>query len=134
MTLISCDCGAAFPGCGLAFQRVRLAARPAVFFSALLAFLFASALAAQPRIDNVLERMVPPGATGLVGAHMDQIKQTEMYRRWSPPREACQQLDEFARETGFDPRRDVREILFVTEAPRRRPARPRQFPSQARRY
>ena len=77
--------------------------------------LFASALAAQPRIDNVLEKMVPPGATSLVGAHMDQIKQDEMYRKLAAMQGGFQQLDQFARETGFDPRRDVREILFVTE-------------------
>ena len=106
-------CGAAFPGCGPAFQRVRLAARPAVL--PLLSLLLSTALAAQPRIDNVLERMVPPAATGLVGAHMDQIKQTEMYRKLVAAQGGFQQLDEFARETGFDPRRDVREILFVTE-------------------
>jgi hypothetical protein len=80
----------------------------------LLLLLFASALAAQPRIDNVLEKMVPPSATGLVGAHMDQIKQTELYRQ-TVAVQGFQGLDQFARETGFDPRRDVREILFVTE-------------------
>jgi hypothetical protein len=106
-------CGAAFPGCGLAFQRVRLAA-PAVFFSLFLTLLLSSVLAAQPHIDNVLEKMVPPTATGLVGAHMDQIKQTDLYRRLLAV-QGLGQLDQFARETGFDPRRDVREILFVTE-------------------
>jgi hypothetical protein len=76
-------------------------------------FVFSAILAAQPRIDNVLERMVPPGSTGLVGAHMDQIKQTEMYKKMLVA-QSLLQLDQFARETGFDPRRDVREILFVT--------------------
>ena len=76
-------------------------------------FAFAATVFAQPRIDNVLERMVPPGSTGLVGAHMDQIKQTEMYKKMVAA-QSLLQLDQFARETGFDPRRDVREILFVT--------------------
>jgi hypothetical protein len=80
----------------------------------IIGFAIASALAAQPRIDNVLEKMVPPSATGIVGAHMDQIKQTEMYRKLLAM-QGLGQLDQFARETGFDPRRDVREILFVTE-------------------
>jgi hypothetical protein len=79
----------------------------------IFAFLFTAALSAQPRIDNVLERMVPPGSTGLVGAHMDQIKQTEIYKKMVAA-QSLLQLDQFARETGFDPRRDVRELLFVT--------------------
>jgi hypothetical protein len=82
----------------------------------LLAFLaFTSALSAQPRIDNVLERMVPPGATSLVGAHMDQVKQTEIYKKLLATQNLSQ-VDEFALETGFDPRRDVRELLFTTNA------------------
>jgi hypothetical protein len=79
----------------------------------IIVLVFASALAAQPRIDNVLERMVPPGSTGLVGAHMDQIKQTEIYKKMVAA-QGLVQVDQFARETGFDPRRDVRELLFVT--------------------
>lgn len=79
----------------------------------LFASLFAGGLAAQPRIDNVLERMVPPGSTGLVGAHMDQVKQTEIYKKMVAS-QSLAQIDQFALETGFDPRRDVRELLFVT--------------------
>lgn len=81
--------------------------------SLFVSLLVAASLSAQPRIDNVLEKMVPPGATSLVGAHMDQIKLSEMYRKLVAV-QGLSQLDEFARDTGFDPRRDVREILFVT--------------------
>jgi hypothetical protein len=76
-------------------------------------FAFATAVSAQPRIDNVLERMVPPGATSLVGGHMDQIKQTEIYKKMLATQNLGQ-LDQFASDTGFDPRRDVRELLFTT--------------------
>jgi hypothetical protein len=73
-------------------------------------------LSAQPRVDNVLLRMVPPGSTSLVGARMDQIKQTEIYKKMLAA-QSLVQVDEFASETGFDPRRDVRELLFVTGSP-----------------
>jgi hypothetical protein len=73
----------------------------------------ATAICAQPRIDNVLERMVPPGSTGLVGGRMDQIRQTEIYRKMVAT-QSLAQVDQFALETGFDPRRDVRELLFAT--------------------
>jgi len=81
----------------------------------LLVLAFTSAVSAQPRIDNVLERMVPPGATSLVGGHMDQIKQTEIYKKLLATQNLSQ-LDQFASDTGFDPRRDVRELLFTTNA------------------
>ncbi len=76
---------------------------------------FASAALAQPRVDNVLERMVPSGATSLVGARMDQIKQTDLYRRMVASR-SLTQVDQFAAETGFDPLRDVRELLLASTA------------------
>jgi hypothetical protein len=82
-----------------------------VFSFALIAF--PSAISAQPRIDNVLERMVPPGSTSLVGSHMDLIKQTEIYKKMVATRSLAQ-VDQFAIETGFDPRRDVRELLYAT--------------------
>ena len=78
----------------------------------LLLFL-AAAAAAQPRVDNVLVRMVPPGSQSLAGAHMDQLKTTEFYRKLVEQRKLSQ-VDRFARETGFDPRRDVRELLFAS--------------------
>src|SRR6185312_2834153 len=83
--------------------------------AALLLGIASQSVSAQPRIDNVLVRMVPPGATGLVGVHMDQIKQTELYRKLLASQNLGQ-IDQFAAETGFDPRRDVRELLYATTA------------------
>lgn len=81
--------------------------------AALLLFLFAGLSLADPTIDNVLIRMVPPGSTSLVGAHMEAIRQTDLYRRMVAERK-LPDVDRFAAETGFDPRRDVRELLYVT--------------------
>jgi hypothetical protein len=86
---------------------------------ALVLSLFAVTLAAvpqasaAPRLDNVLVRMVPPGATALVGVHMDQVLASDLYQKLVA-QQKLPQLDQFARETGFDPRHDVREILLVT--------------------
>jgi hypothetical protein len=75
--------------------------------------LLAAALAqGAPRIDNVLIRMVPPGPTSLVGAHMDQLTASDLYQKMIA-QQKLPQIDRFARETGFDPRHDVREILMV---------------------
>jgi hypothetical protein len=77
-----------------------------------LLILFASIAAAQPPVDNVLEQMVPPGSTSLVGARMTELKQTVLYRKLVAA-QTLPQVDQFARDTGFDPRRDVRELLFA---------------------
>ncbi len=79
----------------------------------LLALATASAVSAAPRIDNVLIRMVPPGATSLVGAHMDQLLAADLYQKLTA-QQKLPQLDAFVRETGFDPRHDVREVLLAT--------------------
>jgi hypothetical protein len=95
------------------FQYRRLLRMNAAGSRMYVLLVLATSLAAQPRIDNVLERMVPPASTGMVGAHMDQIRQTDLYKKMVAA-QSLVQLDQFAAETGFDPRRDVREILFVT--------------------
>jgi hypothetical protein len=75
--------------------------------------LAATSLLAQPRVDNVLVRMVPSGSTSLVGARMNEIRESAFYRELVQ-QQKLPQVDQFARETGFDPRRDVRELLFAT--------------------
>ena len=68
---------------------------------------------AGPRVDNVLLRMVPPGTTSLVGAHMDRLIASDLYRKLLT-QQKLPGLDQFAHDTGFDPRRDVREVLLAT--------------------
>lgn len=76
-------------------------------------FAFSAIASAQPRVDNVLERMVPPGTTSLIGAQMEQLKQSAIYRKLVATRSLIQ-VDQFASETGFDPRRDVKELLLAS--------------------
>jgi hypothetical protein len=83
--------------------------------TAAIFFALALTASAEPRIDNVLIKMVPPGTTTLVGARMDVLKTTEFYKRMMAAQK-LPQFDRFAAESGFDPRRDVREVLFA-EAP-----------------
>ena len=68
---------------------------------------------AQTHPDPVLARMVPPGSVSLLGVRMDQIKSTPLYEKMIAARK-LPDLDRFARETGFDPRRDVREMLVAS--------------------
>ena len=79
----------------------------------LAALVFAGCAVAQTHPDGVLARMVPPGTVSLLGARMDQIKNTEMYKKLIA-QQKLPDLDRFTRETGFDPRRDVRELLVAS--------------------
>ena len=62
--------------------------------------------------------MVPPEPTSLVGAHMDQVLASDLYQKLMA-QQKLPQLDQFARETGFDPRQDVRELLLASRPVRK---------------
>ena len=65
-------------------------------------------------IDSTLATLVPGDATMIAGVHMDAVRATPMYRKLVAGR-SLPQLDDFARETGFDPRRDVRELVVASD-------------------
>lgn len=64
-------------------------------------------------IDPALAALAPADATMLAGVRMESIRSTPLYRKLLASR-ALAQLDEWARGTGFDPRRDVRELLIAS--------------------
>jgi hypothetical protein len=65
------------------------------------------------RVDNVLARLVPADSTALFGARLEQLKTTSLYSKLVA-QQKLSQLDSFAAETGFDPRRDVRDLLVAS--------------------
>lgn len=73
----------------------------------------AAALSGAERIDNVLVKLVPRDSVSLLGVQMDQVKNTPFYKKLMAQQKLTQ-LDEFAAQTGFDPRRDVRELLVAS--------------------
>ena len=72
-----------------------------------------SAETGRTSVDPVLAALVPPDATMLAGLRMADIRATPLYRKMLAGKH-LERLDEFARETGFDPRRDVRELLVAS--------------------
>jgi len=64
-------------------------------------------------VDRTLAALVPPDATMLSGIRMEAVRSTPLYRKMIASK-ALPQLDDFARQTGFDPRRDVRELLIAS--------------------
>src|SRR5579862_6033350 len=78
----------------------------------LLLLLLAALPLRAERVDNVLAQMVPDASVTLVGMRMDQLKATPLFQKLLA-QQSLPQLDEFAKETSFDPRRDVRDLLLA---------------------
>jgi len=72
-----------------------------------------SAESGRTSIDPALAALVPPDATMLAGIRMEAVCATPLYKKMLA-QNRLQQLDDFAHETGFDPRRDVRELLIAS--------------------
>src|SRR5690242_6925191 len=84
-----------------------------VVLSSALALACGLAQTGRTRIDPTLAAFVPADATMLAGVRMDEIRVTPLYQRMLAEKRLGQ-LDDFARETGFDPRKDVRELLVAS--------------------
>jgi len=89
--------------------------KTALVAAALLAFSGCARRASQTiTIDPALSSLIPPDAVMLVGVKAEPLRSTEFYRRWVEARPQPQ-LDEFAKRTGLDPRKDVRELLVASD-------------------
>lgn len=68
-------------------------------------------------LDRTLVALLPSNATTLVGVDLDRLKGTTLYRHIEEESHrgpANSQFDAFTAATGFDPRRDVRELLMAS--------------------
>jgi hypothetical protein len=75
----------------------------------------AAALAADP----ALLRLVPPDSSSVIGLDVEQGKNSPLGRYiLSRAKDESQELDRWIRSTGFDPRRDLREVYVVNAAAR----------------
>ena len=62
------------------------------------------------RIDPSLEALIPADTVFVVGANLDAIRETSVYQKLLS-RVPLPQLDDFVRQTGLDPRKDLSQIL-----------------------
>jgi hypothetical protein len=62
------------------------------------------------RIDPALESLIPADTVFIVGANIDAVRETSVYQKLLS-RVPLPQLDEFTRQTGLDPRKDLAEVL-----------------------
>src|SRR5204863_6720509 len=60
-----------------------------------------------------LESMIPAGTVFIAGADLDAIRDTPVYQKLLG-RMPLPQLDEFTRQTGLDPRKDLSRVISCT--------------------
>jgi hypothetical protein len=68
---------------------------------------------ASMQVDAALGPLVPPDTVVMVGAEIEKLKNTPVYQKHFASRD-FPQLDEFSRRTGLDARKDIWELLFVS--------------------
>lgn len=69
-------------------------------------------------LERSLLALLPPDATTLVGVDVERLKQTAVYRRFEEENRITGSIgdshfNDFMAATGFDPRRDVQELLIA---------------------
>ena len=69
-------------------------------------------------VDPALSTLVPPDTTLLVGIRVEDLLKTPIYKNQLADR-AIGPLDEFSKEFGIDPRKDVWELLFLSNGQER---------------
>jgi hypothetical protein len=62
------------------------------------------------RIDPALEALIPADTVFIVGGNIDAVRETPVYQKLLS-RVPLVQLDEFTRQTGLDPRKDLSQVL-----------------------
>lgn len=84
--------------------------------SLILATLLVAACSQKPssvKVDPSLDTLVPPDTVLLVGTRLETLLKTPVYQKNFAGRQ-IPQIEEFARRTGLDPRKDLWELLFVS--------------------
>ncbi len=62
------------------------------------------------RIDPALEKLIPADTVFIVSGNIDAVRQAPVYQKLLS-RVPLTQLDEFTRQTGLDPRKDLDQVL-----------------------
>lgn len=65
------------------------------------------------RVDPALTTLLPADTAVLVGAKLDKLRDTPVYQKHFSQL-PLPRLDDFAKETGLDPRKDIQEVLFAS--------------------
>jgi hypothetical protein len=66
-----------------------------------------------PKIDPALYLVIPSDTVMLAGTRLDSIETTDVYKKYLSQR-GIPQIDEFAKQTGIDPRKDLWQLLYIS--------------------
>ena len=66
-----------------------------------------------PKIDPALATLVPDDTTLVVGTRLEALAKTPVYQKYLADRK-FPQVEDFAKQTGLDPQKDLWELLFVS--------------------
>jgi hypothetical protein len=66
------------------------------------------------RVDPALSILVPPDTTFAAGIKLDKLRSTPIYKKYIESSRNTPMLDDFAKRSGLDPRKDLWELLFVS--------------------
>jgi hypothetical protein len=69
------------------------------------------------KVDAALETVVPSNTVLLAGTRLESLLKTEIYQKNFAERK-IPQIDDFARRTGLDPRKDLWELLYASDGHR----------------
>src|SRR5271168_3193538 len=72
---------------------------------------------AGPRIDPALAGLIPADTMLLAGMRIEALEKTPVYQKFLV-RRSFAQIDDFAARTGVDPRKDLWELLYVSNGKR----------------
>jgi hypothetical protein len=63
-------------------------------------------------LDPSLALLIPSDTIAIVTVRLDQLQKTSIYQKYLP--QGISQIDEFAKQTGVDPRRNLWEVVYIT--------------------
>jgi hypothetical protein len=66
-----------------------------------------------PKVDPALATLIPNDTTLVVGTRLEALEKTPVYQKYLADRK-FPQVEDFARQTGLDPQKDLWELLFVS--------------------
>jgi hypothetical protein len=93
-----------------------LAALPALLVAAGVGFLLDGCSTTPPpgpKIDPALAGLIPGNTVMMAGIRIEALKRAPVYQKFQA-RRTLPQIDDFAKRTGVDPRKDLWELLYVS--------------------
>jgi hypothetical protein len=91
--------------------------RLCVFLTALALAGCAHTDSAGPKVDAALDTLVPPDTVLMVGTRLEALLKLPVYQK-NFGGKPLSQVDDFTKRTGLDPRKDLWELLFVSNGRR----------------